>query len=313
MPPGRQHPGRVFVERHGLVQDEDHMLRYADFLREEAGLDDTPPIDLDRIRRRFGLPKPILAALTDQQGILIDDEAGLILLKEDDPDARRRFTYAHELMELLFAACTQHTEWSPWQPRFSGPRKEQICNQGAAALLMPQPAFVTHVIAERICLEAGSRLAQRYETSFLATLRHMVRHTPDPYALVLWQYAHKPIQERQISPQQMQMFYLGEELTPGKKLRVQWVVVNRAAAAHYIPRHKSISEQSCIFQAYQSGGIERATEHLDLGQAPLHCEIEAKRVIIADEPWVVALLQFLPPDTPDSVQSDMDNLLLLKE
>src|SRR5262245_13781386 len=130
MPPGRRHPGHIFVERHGLVQIDSHVLRYADFLREEAGLDDTPPIDLDRIRRRFDLPRPIPAALADQQGVLVDDEAGLILIKEDDPDTRQRFTYAHELVELLFAACSQYTEWSRWRPFFGGPRKEQLCNQG---------------------------------------------------------------------------------------------------------------------------------------------------------------------------------------
>ena len=58
----RQHPGRVFINRYGLMQVDEHVLRYADFLREEAGLDDTPPIDLARIRNHFGLPSPIRAA-----------------------------------------------------------------------------------------------------------------------------------------------------------------------------------------------------------------------------------------------------------
>jgi len=308
MPLGRQHPGHVFITRHGLVQTDSHVLQFADFLREEAGLDDTPPIDLALIRRRFSLPKPIQAALTEQQGVLVDDEAGVILIKEDDPEARQRFTYAHELMELLFAACTQYPEWSQLRPLFSGPRKEQLCNQGAAALLMPQPAFGTRVTTEQICLAAGSRLAQLYETSFLATLRHMVCHASDPYALVLWRYALKPVQERKVSPNQMRMFDLGEDLTPSKELRVQWVVSNPASFAHYIPRHKSVSEQSCIFQAYQSGVVERAIEHLDLGGSSIHCEIEAKRVVIVEEPWVVTLLRFLPPDTQGLVQGRMAGL-----
>jgi hypothetical protein len=301
---GRQHPGRAFVERHGLVQAEEHILRYADFLREEAGLDDTPPIDLDRIRHHFGLPSPIPAPLREQQGILVDDEAGLILIKEDDPDARQRFTYAHELMELLFAACMQYPAWSRSRPLFSGSRKEQLCNQGAAALLMPQPAFGARVTAEQVCFAAASRLAQLYETSFLATLRHMVRHTSEPYALVLWRYALKPTQERKVSAEQMRMFDLSEDLTPDKELRVQWAVSNRASA-HYIPRHKSVAEQSCIFRAYQSGAVEQATERIDLGGYFVHCEIEAKRVVIIEEPWVVTLLRFLPIDTQKLVQGQM--------
>ncbi len=293
---GRQHPGRAFIERYGLMQVEEHVLRYADFLREEAGLDDTPPIDLARIRNHFGLPSPIRAALTEQQGVLIDDEAGLILIKEDDPDTRQRFTYAHELMELLFAACMQYPEWSRPRPLFSGSRKEQLCNQGAAALLMPQPSFSTRVATEQFSLAAGSRLAQLYETSFLATLRHMVHHTSEPYALVLWRYALKPTQERKIPTEQMRMFDFGEDMMPDKALRVQWTVSNPASSAYYIPRHKSISEQSCIFRAYQSDTIEQATEQLELGGYSAHCEIEAKRVVIGDEPWVATLLRFLPSE-----------------
>lgn len=303
----RQPPGHIFVERHGLVQTDSHVLRYADFLREESGLDDTPPIDLALIRRRFGLPKPIPAALTEQQGVLLDDEAGLILIKEDDPETRQRFTYAHELMELLFAACTQYPEWSRSRPLFIGPRKEQLCNQGAAALLMPQPAFGARVTAEQICFAAGSRLAQLYETSFLATLRHMVRHTSEPYALVLWRYALKPIQERKVPAEQMRMFDLGEDFIPVEKLRVQWAVSNQASAARYIPKHKSVTEQSCIYQAYQSGAIERAIEYLDFGGSVAYCEIEAKRVVIANEPWVATLLHFLPPDRQGLMQGQMDN------
>lgn len=308
MQPGCQHPGHLFVDRYGLVQAEEHVLRYADFLRTEAGLDDSPPIDLDCIRRRFDLPKPIPAPLTDQQGVLLDDEAGLILIKEDDPDTRQRFTYAHELIELLFAACAQHTEWSPLRPLFSGPRKEQLCNQGAAALLMPQPAFGTQITANQLGLAAGSRLAHLYQTSFLATLRHMVQHTSEPWALVSWRFALKPTQERNISAYQMPLFDFSEALTPGKELRVQWVVSSRASSAHYIPKHKSTSEQSCIFQAYQSGVTERAIEDLDLGGSSVHCEIEAKRVVIVGEPWVISLLRFLPEDSQELVQERIDNL-----
>lgn len=211
-------------------------------------------------------------------------------------------------MELLFAACMQYPEWLRSRPLFSGSRKEQLCNQGAAALLMPQPPFGTRITTQQISLAGGSHLAQLYETSFLATLRHMVRHTSEPYALVLWRYALKPAQEWKISAEQMRMFDLDEGLTPNKELRVQWAVSNRVSSAHYIPRHKSVSKQSCIFRAYESGAIEQATEQLDLGGHFAYCEIEAKRVVIIEEPWVVTLLHFLPPDTQGPVQGQLGNL-----
>lgn len=99
-----RHPGQVFMSRYGLLHNHEGVFQYVDFLRQEAGLSDEPPVKLSLNYRHFGIPTPLRAPLSDQQGILVDSDAGVILIKEDDPLKRQRFTEGHELMELLFDA-----------------------------------------------------------------------------------------------------------------------------------------------------------------------------------------------------------------
>ncbi len=101
------HPGHLFIREHGPFRNEDDIVSYADFLRTMAGLTDQPPIDLTQIHQRFGIPAPLLAPLQDQQGLLFDSETGIMLIKEDDPITRQRFTNAHELMEM----CVKRTKY----------------------------------------------------------------------------------------------------------------------------------------------------------------------------------------------------------
>ena len=50
-----EHPGRLFIQRHGKPETRDDVLAYVQFLRDESGLDGTLPVDLERIYRRFGM------------------------------------------------------------------------------------------------------------------------------------------------------------------------------------------------------------------------------------------------------------------
>jgi len=141
LPPPYCHPGRAFLSRHGMVQCEQDVFRYVQFLCQEAGLDDQPPIDLTQIYQHFGIPTPLRAPLEEQQGILVDSNNGIILIKEDDPLVRQRFTEGHELMELLFDAQAEASS-SSCLPAWSEQHKERLCDRGAAALLMPESSFV---------------------------------------------------------------------------------------------------------------------------------------------------------------------------
>lgn len=95
-------PGVLFLAKYGVPGDSSDINRYVDFLRKEAGVQLTPPIDLNKIYAKFQIPQPALEHI-DQEGLLLDAERGLIIINEDDPRTRRRFSEAHELIELLFS------------------------------------------------------------------------------------------------------------------------------------------------------------------------------------------------------------------
>ena len=281
-----RHPGQAFLAEHGLLQTEQDVSRYVEFLRQQSGLSDEPPIDLTQIYQAFGIPTPIRAPLTDQQGILVDSDAGLILIKEDDPIVRQRFTEGHELMELLFDACDRLQASSHAKPHWSVHQKEQLCDRGAAELLMPTSSFLPKLRSLGFSLRTGQILSDLYQTSLLATLLRMVQHELGAYALVMW---HRALRRREAEG------YLPTKPQPKKKLRVWWRAKAQGWSSGFIPKNKSIPHTSLIATAFTSGQPQSGLETLDFGCEVIHCYIEAMPIQLGGKSCVLSLLRLLPP------------------
>jgi Zn-dependent peptidase ImmA (M78 family) len=262
-----RHPGQVFLSR----QPRPDVLQYVEFLRQEAKLSDVPPIDLSPIYRHFGIPIPLRVPLEEQQGVLVDSSTGIILIKEDDPIVRQRFTEGHELMELLFDAI----ENSPWDET----QKERWCDQGAADLLMPQSSFMPRLIEWGMSLATGKAIAQLYQTSLIATLVRMIHLTQTDHALILWHYANKPSEVGSSHKPQ-----------PRKKLRIWWRTQSAQWSGGFIPKAKSIAEDSLIAQAHSTRQGLTGTERIALGNQTLHCTLEVMPLQMGDKGCVVSLL-----------------------
>jgi hypothetical protein len=269
------HPGKAFLARQGAIQTEEDIFQYVDFLRREAGLSDEPPIALDPIYQRFGMPTPIRAPLDEQQGILVDSNSGIILIKEDDPLVRQRFTEGHELMELLFDAIA---EVISTLPRWSEAHKERLCDRGAADLLMPRSSFIPRLYELGISFATARSLAETYQTSVLSTLVRMVEQGEGNYALVAWRYALKPTEVR-ANPQAKQ------------KLRIWWRLQTADWTGGYIPKDKSVPPTSLISATYRSGEAVRGRETLNLGASRIRCEIDAIAIPMGDSAYVLSLLR----------------------
>lgn len=281
-----RHPGQVFISRYGLLHSDD-VLRYVDFLRQEAGLSDEPPIDLAIVYSHFGIPTPLRAPLSDQQGILVDSDTGVILIKEDDPIVRQRFTEGHELMELLFDARERLLGASA-SIGCNEQRKEQLCDRGAADLLMPLSSFLPRLHELGIRLSTGCTLANFYQTSLLATLVRMIQHGWGDRALVVW---HCALKRREIETlRQGSGNTLDDSFQPQKKLRVWWRTRTQSWTSGFIPKNKSVAHDSLISHAYITGQIQFGTETLDLGWGPIQCQIEAMPMQIGDKCCVLSLL-----------------------
>lgn len=278
-----RHPGEAFLSRYGPLRNEDDVSRYVEFLRCESGLGDEPPIDLECIYRHFGIPTPLRAPLDEQQGILVDSRTGIILIKENDPIVRQRFTEGHELMELLFDA-QERAKIGSFLPCWSGERKERLCDRGAADLLMPESSFLPKLQEMGISLNAGRSLATLYQTSLLATLVRMMQHGWGNYALVVWHCALKPREVRGLSDLMPQ---------PKKKLRVWWRTQTKDWTGGFIPKDKSIPHNSFISQAYASGQPYIGMEKIHLGWGLINCDVEATPIQIGDKYCILSLLRLL--------------------
>lgn len=270
-----RHPGKMFIDCHGVPQSEEDIWQYAEFLRRAAGLDANPPIDLEAIYHHFGMPLPLRAPLVDQQGILVDSRTGIILIKETDPLVRQRFTEGHELLELLFDAHLQSGKRFPWSNR----KKEQLCDQGAAELLMPRASFVPRLRRLKISLRTAQILANRYQTSLLATVIRMIHCGVEPCALVMWHCAlsRKELQYSQNQPVQ-------------RKLRVWWRICTEGWTQGFIPKNKSVPHESLIAYAYTVGQPQEGLETLDFGSSAIDCWTEAMPMQVGEKYCVLSLL-----------------------
>jgi Zn-dependent peptidase ImmA (M78 family) len=93
-----------------------------------------PPLNFAPILERYGIDL-ILRAFNYVGGVMIKDPVyTLLVVNENDPEPRRRFTIAHELGHFFLG----HEGRRFAEPSSDDPPQERAANRFAAALLMPE-------------------------------------------------------------------------------------------------------------------------------------------------------------------------------
>ncbi len=289
------HPGRLFIEQYGPVEGPEDVVRYAAFLRDEAGIDAEPPVDIGVILKKFGMPTPKRVPLAGQQGVLWDSEAGLILIEERDRPTRQRFSEAHELMEMLFAAMpTRSHAYGRDVGNFKYLTKERLCNAGAAELLTPATTFLPRVHQLGVSFETAWMLAVEYEVSLAASLIRMAIIGPGRHAVVLWRMKNKPSEiKRQVPENQLALIEVPSARIARQKLRVEWSFAGDKSL--FIPQDKSVSDDCWIHAAWRDRCFTAGPDRLDLGtvQGAFYSENQPFEV---QGDWQVISLLHLPGD-----------------
>ena len=285
-------PGALFLRKFGPVCHVVDVMRYVAFLRDEAGLGIEPPIDLSLVYRRFEIPVPALVPLPNQQGLLVNSERGVILINEGDLATRRRFTEAHEVIELLFSAQPSGIGWAARRAgAFKMGTKEQLCNEGAAELLMPRESFVPRLKRMGISFQAAWFLSEEYRVSATAALVHMVRLGKGHHAVVVWRMKNKPIEIGNKAPkEQLSLFNEMPKPNPPMKLRVEWSF--GGPTVPFIPQDKSVPEESSIHSAWRDGSFTIGEDVLHLGTTKGKFKSESQPFESNDERLVISLLHF---------------------
>lgn len=241
-------PGRLYLEKQKKIQDRDDVLAYAEFLRNEAGVNGVLPVDINKIFTHFRIPDPILTPLPQQQGMLLDADRGVILINSTDPEKRQKFTKIHELVEMLFSELPHGKLNRPGG--FKEYTKEMLCNWTAANLLMPVDYVKEQIKQQGVNFECATRIADTCDVSFSAALVQMAQNSGEEYFVALWRMKNKPADfKKQIDASQMSMFGVDASMDP-KKLRVEWCL--GANPQLRIPKDKSTEKNSCIYQAWET-------------------------------------------------------------
>ncbi len=208
-----------------------------------------------------------------------------IVFDDGRPKTRQNFSICHEVCHTLFPdgyEMIRHRNND--RERFDPDRElEQLCDIGAAEILLPDEDFRIDVGRFGFGLAAVALLRERYEASREAVIRRMVQLDRESGAAVFLEYRLKPSEEA--VSRQMSLNGLAAE--PRRKLRIAYTVTSDSFGV-FLPRHKSIPESSCVYEAAMNDHLTAATETWEIPGLP-SCRVEAMRMPPGDE--VDALLR----------------------
>ena len=288
-------PGRLYIEKQKTITDFEHVLAYAEFLRNESGLNDVLPVDLGKIFEHFQIPEPKPIPLPQQQGLLLDAERGIILINSSDPEKRQKFTKAHELVEMLFVELSQGKDlgrgWELRRPGgFKEGAKEFLCNWTAANLLMPTHYVQSEIKKRGANFDCARAIADTCEVSLSAALVQLARNSKEGHFVVLWRMKNKPTELKNKSDtSQMTMFEV-KNTAPAKKLRVEWSL--GGSNSPFIPKDKSVENSSLIYQAWEKNAFTSGEVNISIdNRNPAWFSSENMPFTINSERYVISLVR----------------------
>lgn len=152
----------------------------------ELGVHAVPPIDIGALAHRMGIRTVEEASLVEDGRLEVGVDSIQLLVRSGLTPARRRFTIAHELGHLLLMEPREGTVAR--RLRSASSDVERLCDELAAAMLMPQD-WVTRRFADRPRnLSAIRHLAQKTGTSMSAATARLAEVVEWPMALLRWRY-----------------------------------------------------------------------------------------------------------------------------
>lgn len=183
------------IDRMALA-DLGNCVAIAKAVLEQIGVN--PPVPIDEIAEAAGITDIQMLQTTGFEGALITDDCkreGVILVNLRSRQERRRFTIGHELGHFLNPwhtppdggfKCTKEDMFAPANGSNARRSMELEANVFSAEMLMPEKIFrqdLKKFISPG--LEHVVDLAEKYQTSKLATARRFVDLRDEPTAIVL--------------------------------------------------------------------------------------------------------------------------------
>ncbi len=174
------------------------------FIPEHSRLSGTTNADhLESLAAELGVKSRLTRPLTgikDQHpgvdAMLVPLPGGYsVVINENAPYGRQRFSLAHELGHIMLLATETSTLTSPTPTRYRSSNsavndtkaEEHLCDAIAAELLMPEKMFTDEIRKFGASLMHLSRLANVFDTSLTATAIRYRDLLPEPCHLIQWE------------------------------------------------------------------------------------------------------------------------------
>ena len=169
-------------------------LRLNDWIQKAAPeIWENPPIDLDKVSDSWGISK-VLKRPLDRPGLLHQMEDGrlIIVLNENEPLVRQRFTWAHELGHVVMAnhdsvgiSCIRTGEIDK--------ELERCCDVIAAEILMPRAQFIASASAAEWELTEVNGLAKQFQVSLESAAIRTNHLRDEPIVMSMWYAGKQPL------------------------------------------------------------------------------------------------------------------------
>lgn len=147
---------------------------------------DQPPVDLEALAQKMGVVSIEMAHMVEDGRLEQRDGVATIYVRDDLTDGRRRFTIAHELGHRLL--LHQGAPAVAYRRRLTGDQVERLCDDIAAAILLPRPWVQGTFRGEPRKLKTIRRMSAMSLTSLSASLVRLREVHRWPESLLRFMY-----------------------------------------------------------------------------------------------------------------------------
>ena len=246
-----------------------------------AGRQRKLPVDVDGLASLLGIRQrvdrfPFAGRIyAEPSGQLVMD------LNLDDIEPRRRFTCAHEIIHTAFPGFKEQERYrsdASTGGYTERDEEEYLCDRGAASLLMP-----TGLVYEQYDVEDGLKameaLSDDADVSLEAAGNRLVGLAERPAMLLVLEVGHKPADRPALRR--------GEPVE--QRLRVRYGTARGMRA--FVPRHKSVADDSLFMRALETGRTQRGRTYLPGAEKHGLFDVECGAYPFAGRSRVIALVR----------------------
>jgi Zn-dependent peptidase ImmA (M78 family) len=239
----------AFLTRHGGDDPAQVMTRVCSDLIDDA--EAAVPVNLEMLA---SFRNARVTVLDQQQAetIMWDGRHFIIRVRRADTGVRQRFSCAHGIIHTYFmeagpglsAKGAAYDSWSR--------QEEDLCDQGAAELLLPRAAFIA-ACPPHPDMDDVLGLAQTFEASAEATALRVVTLSAIPAAMVVLEPSLKPAELRRMA------CLPGSPLAGPVTFRLR-VQKSLGSQLPFIPRHKSVGDSTPLAGVLADGTADYVGE-----------------------------------------------------